>query len=190
MSTREELQKELRQGLYTLDLPPSEQEKVQDILRAPLRRATQATAVDEKPALKPTIPSVPIVQSTLQKESAPAQSPAPPVISTAKPPAPQTLKPTPVAGGGPKFASLQRIDVRFRQDQVELLTSMELQLRRRGTRSERMTKASLVRAIVDVLPHLNLEWDNLPDEEALRARIFKKLGLRISQPVTKTPPNA
>ena len=67
---------------------------------------------------------------------------------------------------------------------------MELQLRRRGTRSERMTKASLVRAIVDVLPHLNLEWDNLPDEEALRARIFKKLGIRVSQQAAKTPPNA
>jgi hypothetical protein len=155
-----------------------------------LHRAAQTTAVEEKPAVKPIIPSTPVVQSTPQKESVPAQSPVPHVISTPKPPAPQTLKATPVAEGGPKFASLQRIDVRFRQDQVELLTSMELQLRRRGTRSERMTKASLVRAIVDVLPHLNLEWDNLPDEEALRARIFKKLGLRVSQPASKTPPNA
>ncbi len=67
---------------------------------------------------------------------------------------------------------------------------MELRLRRRGTRHERMTKASLVRAIVDVLPHLDLEWDNLPDEEALRARIFKKLGLLASQPPLKAAPNA
>jgi hypothetical protein len=70
---------------------------------------------------------------------------------------------------------LSRIDTRFREDQIEFLTDLELKLRRRDVRSERLTKASILRTLVDLLPHLDLDLSAITDEESLRAQLLSRL---------------
>jgi len=93
-------------------------------------------------------------------------------------------------GSKAKYAQLTRIDVRLRDDQVDFLTNLELKLRRRDSREERITKASIVRAIIDVLPHLDLDLNGAVDEESLRVQIFQRLGMPLDKAAQRDPKTA
>lgn len=109
--------------------------------------------------------------------AAPAAAPAKPLPpQPARKPAAVRPTQTPKARGGKaKFATLSRIDTRFREDQIEFLTDLELKLRRRDVRSERLTKASILRTLVDLLPHLDLDLSAITDEASLRAQLLSRL---------------
>lgn len=79
--------------------------------------------------------------------------------------------------------------LRLRDDQIEFLTGLELQLRSRGrrdARTERLTKNSIIRAVIDVLPHLDLNLKEVGNEETLRGRIFAGLGFDGANQALKT----
>jgi hypothetical protein len=82
---------------------------------------------------------------------------------------------------GPKFSSLNRIETRFRDDQISFLTNMEIRLRRRAVRNERITKATILRAVVDILPQLEIDLSDVADETDLRNRILRRLRLKEFQ---------
>lgn len=77
-----------------------------------------------------------------------------------------------------KFATLERLDIRLRKDQIDFLTGLELDLRRRDNGTERITKASIVRAVLDILPHLDLDLTKVVDEDSFGAQILT--GLKIT----------
>jgi hypothetical protein len=54
------------------------------------------------------------------------------------------------------------------EGQINFLTDLELKLRRRNVCDERLTKASITRALVDLLPLMDLDLDNVKDEESLK----------------------
>ena len=99
-------------------------------------------------------------------------------------PAPRSGSPKnkPARSSKPRFSQLSRIDVRFRDDQIDFLTDFEIKLRRRDVREERLTKASIIRTVVDILPHIDLDLNEVSDEDSLRAGIFKNLGIPKNKP--------
>ena len=147
-----------------LKLPPSELKKAQEVV-AGGNRSDLLVGGAAAPAAAPALPP---------EKAAPPAKALPP--QPARKPAAVRPAQTPKARGGKaKFATLSRIDTRFREDQIEFLTDLELKLRRRDVRSERLTKASILRTLVDLLPHLDLDLSSITDEESLRAQLLSRL---------------
>ena len=137
-----------------LKLPPSELKKAQEVV-AGGNRSDLLVGGAAAPAAAPA-KALPPQPARKPAASSPAQTPK-------------------ARGGKAKFATLSRIDTRFREDQIEFLTDLELKLRRRDVRSERLTKASILRTLVDLLPHLDLDLSTITDEESLRAQLLSRL---------------
>ena len=147
-----------------LKLPPSELKKAQEVVPGGNRSdllVGGASAPAPAPAVSPEKVAPPPKASPPQ----PARRPA----------AARSVQTPKARGGKAKFATLSRIDTRFREDQIEFLTDLELKLRRRDVRSERLTKASILRTLVDLLPHLDLDLSEITDEESLRAHLLNRL---------------
>jgi hypothetical protein len=71
-----------------------------------------------------------------------------------------------------------RLTVPVRPDQEELLTRIArtiTQNRDRQHRSERITKATIIRAYIDALSTLPLDIDNIMDEKVLLRRVLDSL---------------
>lgn len=71
-----------------------------------------------------------------------------------------------------------RLTVPVRPDQEELLTRIArtvTQSRDRSHRSQRITKATIIRAYIDALSTLPIDLDNINDERTLLNRILDKL---------------
>lgn len=71
-----------------------------------------------------------------------------------------------------------RLTVPVRPDQEELLTRIArtiTQNRDRHHRSQRITKASIIRAYIDALSTLPIDLDNINDEKVLLNRILDSL---------------
>jgi hypothetical protein len=76
------------------------------------------------------------------------------------------------------YYTMDRIETRFRDDQIDFLTNLELQFRRRDEKKgPRITKATIIRALVDLLPNIEIDITDVIDEESLREQIFKQLGI-------------
>ena len=165
-----------------LKLPPSELKKAQEVV-AGGNRSDLLVGGAATPAAAPAV---------LSEKDAPPAKPLPPQ-SARKPVAARPAQTPKARGGKAKFATLSRIDTRFREDQIEALTDLELKLRRRDVRSERLTKASILRTLVDLLPHLDLDLSAITDEESLRAQLLSRLeaGRKTgSHPASSGPKNA
>jgi hypothetical protein len=80
---------------------------------------------------------------------------------------------------GFKFQGEQRrsTEIPLRVDQLELLHGLEVSFGVRAEVRGRLSKAAIVRALVDVLPYLDIERAEFTDEASLKQRIFEKLGL-------------
>lgn len=141
-----------------LKLPPSELKKAQEVVAGENRpdltlgaKPTPAPApveIPAPPAKKEATPSIAVATQVLKK----------PLVAKAAAP----------KGAKAKFSTLERADIRFRGDQINFLTDLELKLRRRNVCDERLTKASITRALVDLLPLMDLDLDNVKDEESLK----------------------
>lgn len=71
-----------------------------------------------------------------------------------------------------------RLTVPVRPDQEELLTRIArtiTQSRDRSHRSQRITKATIIRAYIDALSTLPIDIDNITDEKVLLNRILDSL---------------
>ena len=74
-----------------------------------------------------------------------------------------------------------RLTVPVRPDQEELLTRIArtiTQSRDREHRSQRITKATIIRAYIDALSTLAIDVDNISDEKVLLERILDSLEER------------
>jgi hypothetical protein len=193
MSKKTELQEELRQTLYTLDLPPSELEKAHTLLaeKPPTGAKSSATLTESHPENDSSSPAVASPGSISPNEALRPASPSvnPKVLSPGMKPR-MASELVSSSSPRPKFLSLERADIRFRPDQMNFLNDVELTIRRRTLKGERITKASIVRALVDTLAQLDLDFAEIPTEDTLRSRLFKKLGIKLSPTPAKAPPNA
>ena len=198
--------KGLESTLNLLNLRPSDLRKAQEVVPGENRPdlllgGKPAPAGVQEPAAVLEGQPPPPAEGGERKPAPAAVAPAPRhsthEASVAAPvtPAPRGGSPKnkPARSSKPRFSQLSRIDVRFRDDQVDFLTDLEIQLRRRNMRDERLTKASIIRTVVDILPHIDLDLNEVSDEDSLRDRIFQNLGIqrnKPSQPSTKTSKTA
>ena len=74
-----------------------------------------------------------------------------------------------------------RLTVPVRPDQEELLTRIArtiTQNRDRQHRSQRITKATIIRAYIDALSSLRMDLDNIGDEKTLLLRVLDSIKNR------------
>lgn len=79
----------------------------------------------------------------------------------------------------PKFVTLAPLTVRLRHDQVVMLTDLERKImsqRGRGQRRERITKSTIIRVLIDLLPELLTDTHGIADEGALGERLRALVG--------------
>lgn len=79
-----------------------------------------------------------------------------------------------MAETAPKFQSLSPVTVRLRHDQILMLTDLERRImsqRARGQRHERITKNTIIRALIDLLPELLADTQGIADESVLSERL-------------------
>ena len=177
--------KGLQSTLNLLNLRPSEIKRAQEVVpggnRPDLLVGGGTTRTEELPAPAP----VPVPNEIGRTAGSERPLPKPPVsrvIPGARPPRDRQRN-----AGKPKFSSLARIEARFRDDQIDFLTDLEIQLRRRDLREERLTKASIIRAVVDILPHINLDMATISDEDSLRTQLLNNLGIPKNKPSQASP---
>ena len=89
------------------------------------------------------------------------------------------------AGNGsvPKYAALEVLTLRISEDDLEFLRGLERDIMKRrspGNRKERITKNTVVRAMLGCFRNVSFDRKEIPDEKELRARLMK--GLRDSPP--------
>ncbi len=192
--------KGLESTLNLLNLRPSDLKKAQEVVPGG-NRPDLLVGGEPAPAGAP-VPTIEPEAAAAQERPGPERKTSPPAAglaqsrtareSTAVAPGVSAPRGGPsrnrqANAGKPKFASLTRIDVRFRDDQIDFLTDFEIKLRRRDVREERLTKASIIRTVVDILPHIDLDLNAVSDEESLRARIFNNLGIPRNKPSQPSP---
>jgi hypothetical protein len=74
----------------------------------------------------------------------------------------------------PKFKTLDNLTVLMRQDQIVFLEALTLKImgsRDKDHKRERITKNSIIRACVDSMKNLDIDWTNIEDEKELSRRI-------------------
>jgi hypothetical protein len=74
----------------------------------------------------------------------------------------------------PKFVTLAPLTVRLRHDQVVMLAELERKImsqRGRGQRRERITKSTIIRGLIDLLPEILTDTEGIADEGALQERL-------------------
>jgi hypothetical protein len=78
------------------------------------------------------------------------------------------------SSASPKFITLAPLTVRLRHDQVVMLTDFERKImsqRDREQRRERITKSTIIRVLIDLLPDLLTDMRGIADESALSERL-------------------
>jgi len=163
-------------SMNLLNLPQSELKKAQAVVaggnRPDLVIGGGSPPVSPPPAARMTTDPPEADPSNLEKTPQTAQKPAPRGI-------PKNPK------NKPNYLTLYPLQVRVRNDQVENLSALEFKLGRRGVRSDRLTKASIVRALLDLLPEWDLDLNKIDDEDALRTMIFAKAGIAAGNQALK-----
>ena len=87
------------------------------------------------------------------------------------------------SGSVPKYAALEVLTLRISEEDLEFLRGLERDIMKRrspGNRKERITKNTVVRAMLGCFRNVNFDRREIPDEKELRARLMK--GLRDSPP--------
>lgn len=92
------------------------------------------------------------------------------------------------AGDGPMYATLVRKDVRLRADQTVALTALTRTLmRRRTTRTERITENTLIRVAIDVLLHSVDTLQGSTEDELRRSALTARSSRTPQLPRSGTP---
>ena len=89
----------------------------------------------------------------------------------------------PENGSVPKYAALEALTLRISEEDLEFLRRLERDIMKRrssGNRKERITKNTVVRAMLGCFRNVSFDKREIPDEKELRARLMK--GLRDSPP--------
>jgi hypothetical protein len=81
----------------------------------------------------------------------------------------------------PKFQTYEiKLTVRLKEEQLEFLSRLEREImknRSRINRGERITKNSIIRAIIDIFKNLNIDTSEISDED----KLIRKLKRTISK---------
>ena len=83
----------------------------------------------------------------------------------------------------PKYAALEVLTLRISEEDLEFLRGLERDIMKRRSsrnRKERITKNTVVRAMLGCFRNVSFNKREIPDEKELRARLMK--GLRDSPP--------
>ena len=83
----------------------------------------------------------------------------------------------------PKYAALEVLTLRISEEDLEFLRGLERDIMKRRSsrnRKERITKNTVVRAMLGCFRNVRFDKREIPDEKELRARLMK--GLRDSPP--------
>ncbi|MFS0746891.1 hypothetical protein ABC304_07600 [Microbacterium sp. 1P10UB] len=92
------------------------------------------------------------------------------------------------AGDGPMYATLVRKDVRLRADQTVALTAlMRGLMRRRTTRTERITENTLIRVAIDALLHSMDTLQGSTEDELRRCALTARSSRTPQLPRSGTP---
>ena len=86
-------------------------------------------------------------------------------------------------GSVPKYAALEVLTLRISEEDLEFLRRLERDImkgRSSRNRKERITKNTVVRAMLGCFRNVSFDKREIPDEKELRARLMK--GLRDSPP--------
>lgn len=82
----------------------------------------------------------------------------------------------------PKFQTYEiKLTLRLREDHVEFLSKLEREImkkRSRVNRKERITKNSILRALIDTAKDLDIDTTEIEDEAELINRFRQAIGLR------------
>ena len=82
----------------------------------------------------------------------------------------------------PKFQTYEiKLTVRLKEDQLEFLSRLEREImknRSSDNRKERITKNSVIRAMVDTFRNLDIDTREIGDEEELVKRLIKAISLK------------
>ena len=180
MSKRDELMKGVRLTLSTLDLPPLELEKAKAITDNPVEKSVTDNKVIKLNDLilneGGKVVDMPESGNSALQKSNPDMSQ---VILQSKNSRQSKSNVLQTRSKGYKFENYTRIDVRLTSEQVRTLDELERVIQRnRIDKRERITKASILRIMAEAIPHLNIDFQNIPDEIELKQRIFTRLGLK------------
>jgi hypothetical protein len=82
----------------------------------------------------------------------------------------------------PKFQTYEiKLTVRLKEDQLEFLSRLEREImknRSSDNRKERITKNSVIRAMVDTFRNLDIDTREIGDEEELVKRLIRAVSLK------------
>lgn len=85
----------------------------------------------------------------------------------------------------PKFQTYEiKLTIRLKEDQLEFLSKLEREImknRSRINRRERITKNSIIRAIIDIFKNLNIDTSEIGDEDELIRRLKRIIGIAVAK---------
>ncbi len=85
----------------------------------------------------------------------------------------------------PKFQTYEvKLTVRLKEDQLEFLSRLEREImknRSRINRRERITKNSIIRAIIDIFKNLNIDTSEIGDEDELIRKLKRIIGIAVAK---------
>jgi hypothetical protein len=88
----------------------------------------------------------------------------------------------------PKFQTYEiKLTIRLKEDQLQFLSRLEREImknRSRANRKERITKNSIIRAIIDIFQDLNIDTNEIGDEDMLLKKLKRAVQISESK-VTK-----
>ncbi len=147
-----------------VDQPIEEPAPVVEVIAEPEAAAPQ----DADAAALPSIPD-PAASAAAEQPSAPTALPGKSARSRTPSPA-RSIKAAPEPPPLPLYLELTRKEARFRQDQLNDLTTLTRQLnRRRASTGERITDNTLIRVAVDMMLKVADSLDGATEAELLQA---------------------
>jgi len=85
----------------------------------------------------------------------------------------------------PKFQTYEiKLTIRLKEDQLQFLSRLEREImknRSSANKKERITKNSIIRAIIDIFQDLNIDTNEISDEDVL----LRKLKRAVQMPESK-----
>jgi hypothetical protein len=92
---------------------------------------------------------------------------------------PPVAAPASVPADVPKYATFDiKLSILLTEDQLLFVEKMVKDImKRRKVKKERITKNTVFRCLVDLLAVLPVDLDNIPDEDELRRRVLRAVGM-------------
>lgn len=151
-----------------VDQPIEEPAPVVEVIAEPEAAPEAAAPQDADAAALPSIPD-PAASAAAEQPSAPTALPGNSARSRTPSPV-RSIKAAPEPPPLPLYLELTRKEARFRQDQLNDLTTLTRQLnRRRASTGERITDNTLIRVAVDMMLKVADSLDGATEAELLQA---------------------